>query len=636
MKLFEIPMVVASLFGLGFLTGLDSRLARADFTLDVSGPVTSNVYGGDWVSSFSSDGLEMYIESSRGGGQGGGDIWVLKRSSKEEDWGPAQNLGAIVNTASNEGIPCISADGLTLYFWSSRPGGYGSSDIYATTRISTSEPWGTPVNLGPEVNTSASDYYAYASANNLELYFTSNRPGGYGGGDIYLAKRATVNDAWGDVVNLGPIVNSPGSEAFSTLSPDGLLLLFSEHYSATADMFRPGGYGGPDIWMARRSSLSEPWQTPVNLGPSINSSSMEIAPCFSPDGSTLYFASDRKGWASWEASIHPILDLNGDGEVDHEDVLLLTTHMGEDYPPCDIGPMPWGDGVVDMRDLVVLMKYTGETDTDWTDPALNPRPDASGVLCDVVLSWASPEFVDSHDVYLGTSFDDVNNATRDDPCGVLVSEGHAETAFDHEGLLEFDRTYYWRVDSVDVVIGSLEPMIYRGPVLKFTTEPFARPIQNIAATASSRERGMGPENTVNDSGFDKNDGHSTDGNAMWLSTNAKPHWIQFEFDKVYALHELWAWNSNQLVEPILGFGAKTVKIEYSVDGAIWTTLDGVPEFARAPGEPAYKPNTTVGFGGVSAKYVKLSIEANWGPVAQTGLAEVRFFYIPDRPWATTP
>jgi hypothetical protein len=240
-------------------------------------------------------------------------------------------------------------------------------------------------------------------------------------------------------------------------------------------------------------------------------------------------------------------------------------------------------------------------------------------------------------VYLGTSFDDVNNATRDDPCGVLVSEGQTETIYDPEGLLEFGQTYYWRVDSIDVVIGSLEPMIYQGPVLKFTTEAFAYPITtNIVATASSSQPGMGPGNTVNGSGLDTNDGHSTDGSAMWLSTTAKPHWIQFAFDQIYALYELWVWNSNQLVEPILGFGARTVKIEYSVDGVTWTTLDEVPEFARAPGESGYKPNTTVGFGGVSAKYVKLSIEANWGTVAQTGLAEVRFFYIPDRLWATTP
>jgi hypothetical protein len=261
---------------------------------------------------------------------------------------------------------------------------------------------------------------------------------------------------------------------------------------------------------------------------------------------------------------------------------------------------------------------------------MTPAQNAADVSCDVALNWIGPSFADSFDVYCGTSFDDVSNATREDPRGVLVSEGQAETTCDAEGLLEFGQTYYWRVDLVDVVLGSLEPMIYRGPVLKFTTEAFSYSINNIIAKASNSQPGMGPENTVNGSGLDEHDGHSTDGSTMWLSTNAKPHWIQFEFDKVYALHELWVWNSNQVVETILGFGARTVKIEYSVDGTTWTTLEGVPEFARASGEPGYKPNTTVNFGGVLTKYVKLTIEANWGVVSQTGLAEVRFFHIPDR------
>jgi hypothetical protein len=237
---------------------------------------------------------------------------------------------------------------------------------------------------------------------------------------------------------------------------------------------------------------------------------------------------------------------------------------------------------------------------------------------------------DSYDVYFGTSFDDVNNAMQADPCGVLVSEGQVETTYDPNGLLEFSRTYYWRVDVIDVVAGSLEPVIYKGPVLSFTTEDFVYPIQNVTATASSRERGMGPENTTNGSGLAENDGHSGASNDMWLSKNACPQWIQYEFDQVYALNELWVWNSNQLVEPIMGFGARTVKIEYSTDGTTWALVEGVPEFARAPGHPGYVANTIVSFDGVPAKYVKLTIEKGWGTAPAVGLSEVRFFYIPDR------
>jgi hypothetical protein len=247
----------------------------------------------------------------------------------------------------------------------------------------------------------------------------------------------------------------------------------------------------------------------------------------------------------------------------------------------------------------------------------------------VVLSWVSPSIAKSSDVYLGTSFEAVNTASRDDPCDVLVSWGQQETTYATEAPLEFSQTYYWRVDTV---LGPTNASICKGPVLSFTTEPFARPIQTIIATASSSQAGTNPQRTVDGSGLDKNDAHSTNTQDMWQSTAIPgPHWIQYEFDKIYTLHELWVWNSNQVIEPILGFGAKTVKTEYSVDGATWTVLDGVPEFARAPGKPGYVADTKVSFGGVQARYVKLTIEANWGRLSpSTGLSEVRFFYIPDR------
>ena len=84
-----------------------------------------------------------------------------------------------------------------------------------------------------------------------------------------------------------------------------------------------------------------------------------------------------------------------------------------------------------------------------------------------------------------------------------------------------------------------------------------------------------------------------------------------------------------MIESFLGFGAKDVKIEYSTDGTTWTALANVPQFAQAPGTPGYAANTTVNFGGVMAKYVKLTINSNWGGMSTvTGLSEVRFSYVP--------
>jgi len=113
--------------------------------------------------------------------------------------------------------------------------------------------------------------------------------------------------------------------------------------------------------MTTRPSQAAAWSPPVNLGPAINTSGTERMPSLSPDQKTLYFGSDKPGGIGgfdlYEVPIVPILDFNGDGIVDVKDVVIMTEHWGEHYPLCDVGPMPWGDGVVDVRDLVVLAEH---------------------------------------------------------------------------------------------------------------------------------------------------------------------------------------------------------------------------------------------------------------------------------------
>ncbi len=265
--------------------------------------------------------------------------------------------------------------------------------------------------------------------------------------------------------------------------------------------------------------------------------------------------------------------------------------------------------------------------------AVAPANKATEVSPDAVLAWTASEFAATHDVYLGTTFDDVNSASRDNPGSVLIGQSQTETELDPEGPLAYGQTYYWRIDEVNA---APDYTIFKGAVWSFTTEPYGYPIADVTATASSAQPGMGPENTVNRSGLDADDQHGTELTTMWMTTNAKPAWIQYEFDKVYKLHELWIWNSNQLIEGLLGFGARNVAVEYSVDGETWTGLEGVPEFAQATGDPAYTANTTVSLAGVMAKFVKLTIEASWGVMPQTGLSEVRFFYVPVQAFEPQP
>ncbi|GAF95331.1 unnamed protein product, partial [marine sediment metagenome] len=124
-------------------------------------------------------------------------------------------------------------------------------------------------------------------------------------------------------------------------------------------------------------------------------------------------------------------------------------------------------------------------------------------------------------------------------------------------------------------------------------------IRNILATASSSQSDkMGPEKTVNGIGLDAEDQHTVDGTKGWLSGmgDSTPS-IQYEFDQAYALGEMWVWNSNQLIERFVGFGAKEVVIEYSLDSTEWTVLEGANLFNQATGSPDYTANTTVDFGG---------------------------------------
>jgi len=147
-------------------------------------------------------------------------------------FGKPVNLGPVVNSQYNDGWGggSVSADGLSLYFDSERPGGSCSRDIWVTTRVTVSDPWGPPVNLGATVNSASNEECPFISFDGLSLYFSSFRLpclGGQYGGDLWVTTRATPSDPWGPPVHLDRPVNSKNDEYCPYVSPDGLLLLFS-------------------------------------------------------------------------------------------------------------------------------------------------------------------------------------------------------------------------------------------------------------------------------------------------------------------------------------------------------------------------------------------------------------------------
>ena len=351
--------------------------AQGDFTFGepvlFDQPVNST--GIEYFGCISADGLEVYIDKPVSGGiaSQSWDIYVSTRETVNDPWSVPVSVGPTVQRGHIGGYESLSNDGLELYFSSTRPGGHGLQDIWVTTRDSKSDDWDDPVNLGPPINNASNDLTPWIAQDGLELYFSSDRPGGYGAADIWVARRATTNDEWGEPENLGPPVNTTGGDYNPCLSPDGLVLFFSD-YDNPDYGFRPGGYGRSDIWMARRNSTADPWESPVNLGPNVNTQCFDSQPRLSPDGSVLYFTSSRPETAAfyqnsdiWRASIIPIADLNGDGKVDGEDVLIMAECWGQDDRLCDVGPCPWGDGVVDVEDLKALGTYIGR---DVDDPTL--------------------------------------------------------------------------------------------------------------------------------------------------------------------------------------------------------------------------------------------------------------------------
>ncbi|HON93352.1 MAG TPA: discoidin domain-containing protein [Sedimentisphaerales bacterium] len=258
--------------------------------------------------------------------------------------------------------------------------------------------------------------------------------------------------------------------------------------------------------------------------------------------------------------------------------------------------------------------------------AWNPMPAdrEEDVLVDADLAWSPGEYAATHNVYFGSSYDQVRAG---DPA-VLVGAGLAREVDRLDvGRMDFGRTYFWRVDEVNAAPSNA---VFEGDVWSFTTEPYSYPIRTVTATASGSSRAdTGPVNTVNGSGLNAGDQHSVEVTHMWLSDEASPKWIQYEFDKVYKVDQLWVWNANQIIEAFVGFGARDVTVEYSLDGQTWTALEGVPEFSRGSGTPSYTANTVVDFGGVEAKFVRLTINTNWGGMAkQVSLSEVRFYYVP--------
>jgi Tol biopolymer transport system component len=208
----------------------------------------------DFCPTISRDGHLFYFVSNRSGGCGGDDIYVTR--VRPDGWDPVENIGCQVNSSANEASPMPlpeNGSGPVLYFSSNRPGGFsaelpgaiaGDSDLYVSE--SSGGAFGSPT-LVPGANSAQEDGQPNVRRDGLELFFFSTRHGGPA--DIYSAARQSTSDAWATPLNLGPDVNSTtGAETRPSLSWDGTTLYFGST--------RPGGDGMADHYVTTRERLN--------------------------------------------------------------------------------------------------------------------------------------------------------------------------------------------------------------------------------------------------------------------------------------------------------------------------------------------------------------------------------------------
>lgn len=197
-------------------------------------------------------------------------------------WQPAFNAGAPLNSIQNEGAQTLSSDGSYMFFTGcNRPDGMGSCDIYFSAF--NNGKWSEPANIRGPVNTNKWESQPSISADGKTLFFSSSRPGGIGGKDIWFS-RLKSNNQWSDPVNMGPTINTEGDEMSPFIHFDGRTLYFASDGRV--------GMGGFDLYMTKMGKDST-WSEPVNLGYPINTYNDEMGLVIESAGVKAYFSSVR-------------------------------------------------------------------------------------------------------------------------------------------------------------------------------------------------------------------------------------------------------------------------------------------------------------------------------------------------------
>jgi hypothetical protein len=161
----------------------------------------------------------------------GGNIWAVEKT--ETGWTEPKHIGLRINTKFHDSYPCITANG-NLYFFSRRPGGYGTSDLYMS-KFADGE-YQAPVNLGPKLNTEYHEWDTYTAPDESYMIYCSTKPSGLGEDDLYVTFKQS-DGLWSDPVHMGNEINTEKSENRPYVSPDGKYLFYASTIRGNRDIY---------------------------------------------------------------------------------------------------------------------------------------------------------------------------------------------------------------------------------------------------------------------------------------------------------------------------------------------------------------------------------------------------------------
>lgn len=240
-----------------------------------------NTFENECLPSISLDGNTMVFTRRTGGNE---DFFITQKDSNGK-WRKARNLGYPPNTSMPDGAAMLSADGYYLFYTRCdmpSPDGIigGGCDLVFSYKEDSA--WSAPQYFGFTINTTGYEGQPCISSDNKDLYFVSNREGGYGGLDIWVSR--FENNYWSKPMNLGPTINTDKNETSPFIHPDNETLYFASDGHP--------GLGQTDLFISRRNKNGT-WKKPINLGAPINTDQFDGSIVINAKGTKGYLASDR-------------------------------------------------------------------------------------------------------------------------------------------------------------------------------------------------------------------------------------------------------------------------------------------------------------------------------------------------------